>query len=89
MLNFIPVKNNNFQWNTSVSYSTNTNKLVKLVAELNEQINSSKAHSLTPKQLQMVAEIEKLAHSVRDKMRMTYRTVEMRETIPLPPLSSR
>jgi TonB-linked SusC/RagA family outer membrane protein len=30
MLNFVPVKNNNFQWNTSVSYSTNTNKLVSI-----------------------------------------------------------
>ena len=30
MLNFVPIKNNDFQWNTSVSYSTNTNKLVSL-----------------------------------------------------------
>jgi TonB-linked SusC/RagA family outer membrane protein len=30
MLNFVPVKTNDIQWNTSVSYSTNTNKLVSL-----------------------------------------------------------
>ncbi len=30
MLNFIPIKTKDFQWNTSVSYSTNTNKLVSI-----------------------------------------------------------
>ena len=30
MLNFVPVKTNDIQWNTSVSFSTNTNKLVSL-----------------------------------------------------------
>lgn len=30
MLNFVPIKNNNFQWSTSLSYSTNTNKLVSI-----------------------------------------------------------
>src|SRR5674476_1585142 len=30
MLNIVPVKTNDIQWNTSVSYSTNTNKLVSL-----------------------------------------------------------
>jgi hypothetical protein len=66
-----------------------TNKLVKLVAELNEQINKSNAHSLTPQQQQKVAEIEKLAHSVRDKMRMTLRTVEIRDIMATPPFSAR
>lgn len=66
-----------------------TDKLVKLVTELNQQINSSNSRTLTPQQLQMVAEIEKLAHSVRDKMRMTVRTVEMKEVLPLPPFSPR
>ncbi len=60
-----------------------TDKLVKLVTELNQQINSSNAHSLTPHQQQMVAEIEKLAHSVRDKMRMTVRTVELKDIVPM------
>ena len=30
MLNFIPIKTKDFEWNTSVSYSTNSNKLVSL-----------------------------------------------------------
>jgi len=30
MLNFVPVKNKDFEWNTSASYSTNTNKLKSL-----------------------------------------------------------
>lgn len=34
MLNFVPVKTNDFVWNTSVNYSTNTNKLISLSNEL-------------------------------------------------------
>lgn len=34
MLNFVPVKSTDFVWNTSVSYSTNTNKLISLSNEL-------------------------------------------------------
>jgi TonB-linked SusC/RagA family outer membrane protein len=30
MLNFVPVRTKDFEWNSSVSYSTNTNKLVSL-----------------------------------------------------------
>jgi hypothetical protein len=56
------------------SLVADTDRLVKLVAELNAQINSSHASSLTPEQLRTVAEVEKLAHSVRDKMRMTVRS---------------
>ncbi len=55
------------------SMVADTDRLVKLVADLNAQINSSKASSLTPEQLRTVAEIEKLAHNVRDKMRMSVR----------------
>jgi hypothetical protein len=58
------------------SMVADTDRLLKLIADLNEQINSSNAHSLTPQQQRMVAEIEKLAHSVRDKMRMTVRSAE-------------
>jgi hypothetical protein len=56
------------------SMVADTERLVKLVADLNAQINSSKANSLTPDQLHMVAEIEKLAHNVKDKMRMAVRS---------------
>jgi len=56
------------------SMVADTDRLVKLIAGLNAQINSSKASSLTPEQLRTVAEIEKLAHNVRDKMRMSVRS---------------
>lgn len=45
-----------------------TNKLVKLVAELNAEINSAQPTGLSDDQLRKVAEIEKLAHSIREKM---------------------
>jgi hypothetical protein len=50
---------------------TDSDKLLKLATELNNQIAHSNPGSLTPDQLRMVAEIEKLARSVRDKMTMT------------------
>lgn len=50
-----------------------TRKLVKLVTELNAEIANSNAQKLTPEQMRTVAEIEKLAHSVRDKMRISVR----------------
>lgn len=51
-----------------VSYS---DKLFKLATELNNEIAHSNSGSLTPEQLRKIAEIEKLAHNVRDKMTMT------------------
>lgn len=51
-----------------------TDRLLKLVADLNAQINSSNSNALTPDQLRMVADIEKLAHSVKDKMRISVRS---------------
>lgn len=50
------------------SLVSDTNKLVKLTAELNAQINGTHPGSLTGAQLRMVAEIEKLAHTIREKM---------------------
>lgn len=44
------------------------NKLVKLAAELNAEINGKNLGQLTPGQLRKVAEIEKLAHNIREKM---------------------
>ncbi len=51
------------------SMVSDTDKLLKLVTELNAEISSTSPASLTPEQLRKVAEIEKLAHSVKDKMR--------------------
>jgi hypothetical protein len=63
-----------------------TERLVKLVTDLNAQISNSHASALTAEQLRMVAEIEKLAHSVRDKMRMTVRTADFDSTT-VPPFA--
>ena len=45
-----------------------TEKRVKLAAELNEEVNGKNLDQLTPDQLRKVAEIEKLAHNIREKM---------------------
>jgi hypothetical protein len=52
-------------------------KLLKLANELNGEIAQSNTSELTPAQLRMVAEIEKLAHNVRDKMSMSIRGPQM------------
>jgi hypothetical protein len=50
-----------------------TAKLLKLAGELNAEIQSANAGSLTPAQLHKVAQIEKLAHSVKEKMSTSVR----------------
>ncbi len=50
-----------------------TNKLLKLAQQLNAEIGSTNPDSLTPDQLRRIAEIEKLAHSVKDKMSTSVR----------------
>lgn len=49
---------------------TDTNKLLKLAQDLNDEIAAKNAGTLTFDQLRRIAEIEKLAHSVREKMAM-------------------
>lgn len=50
-----------------------TNRLVKLAADLNAQINSGERTQLTPDQVRQLAEIEKLAHRIRDRMSTSVR----------------
>jgi hypothetical protein len=50
-----------------------TNKLLKLAAELNAEVTREHPDSLTAEQLHMLAEIEKLAHNVKDKMSTSVR----------------
>jgi hypothetical protein len=45
-----------------------TNKLLKLARELNAEVASSNSDSFTPDQLRKIAEIEKLAHSIKGRM---------------------
>ncbi len=47
---------------------SDTNKLLKLVQELNNEVTAKNAASLTEDQLHKIAEIEKLAHNVKEKM---------------------
>ncbi|MGA3370585.1 MAG: hypothetical protein ABSC48_02370 [Terracidiphilus sp.] len=57
------------------SMVSDTNKLLKLARELDEEVNSTKPDSLTAAQLRKVAEIEKLARSVKEKMSASARGV--------------
>ena len=57
------------------SMVSDTNKLLKLASELNAEINRENPDSLTPAQLSRLAEIEKLAHRVKDKMSTSVRGV--------------
>lgn len=47
---------------------SDTDKLVKLAQELNTEIESADKDSLSPEQLRKIANIEKLAHNVKQKM---------------------
>lgn len=55
------------------SLVSDTNKLLLLVNELNAEIARANTGSLTPEQLRKVAEIEKLAHNVKEKMSTSVR----------------
>jgi hypothetical protein len=59
------------------SLTSDTARLLKLAAELNQQIAKSNPGQLTAEQLRMVAEIEKLAHNVREKMAMSLRSPQL------------
>jgi hypothetical protein len=61
-----------------------TNKLLKLAQELDAEIGSTNPDSLTPGQLRKIAEIEKLARSVKEKMSTPVRGTPMFEP-ELPP----
>jgi len=52
---------------------SDTNKLLRLANELNSEIARSNTDTLTPSQLHKMAEIEKLAHNVKDKMSTSVR----------------
>lgn len=68
------------------SLVADTNKLLKLAGELNAEINSANTGSLTLDQLQKIIEIEKLAHSVKEKMRTSVRTTPVYAQPLSPPL---
>jgi hypothetical protein len=55
------------------SLVADSDKLLKLAKELNDEVGRSNSGQLSMAQLHKVAEIEKLAHNVRDKMVMSVR----------------
>jgi hypothetical protein len=54
---------------------SDTVKLLKLANELNAEVSSGNPDMLTPGQLRKLEQIEKLAHSVKEKMSMSVRGV--------------
>lgn len=59
-------------------------KLLSLVNELNAEIARDNPDTLGPEQLRKVAEIEKLAHNVKDKMSISVRGMTPFQMPPLP-----
>jgi hypothetical protein len=55
------------------SMVADTNKLLKLAQELQDEIGHTSPDALTPTQLRKVADIEKLAHSIKEKMSTSVR----------------
>ncbi len=48
--------------------ASDTNKLLKLAQELNDDVTTTGTKTFTPEQLHRLSEIEKLAHNIRYKM---------------------
>jgi uncharacterized protein HemX len=53
------------------SMVSDTNKLLKLAKELDAEVRAGNSTALTPAELHKVAEIEKLARNVKEKMTLT------------------
>ena len=67
------------------SMVADTNRLVKLAAELNAEVNGPHPRALSADQLRKVAEIEKLARSIRGKMCTSVKEISQ-PVAPLPPI---
>jgi hypothetical protein len=61
---------------------SDTGKLLKLAHELDSEISSASPDSLTADQIRKLEEIEKLARSVKDKMRESVRGTPVYQTPP-------
>ena len=65
------------------SLVADTNKLLKLARELEDEVDHTNPDTLTPAQLRKVGEIEKLAHSIKEKMSTSVRgTQDFRPAFP-------
>lgn len=54
------------------SMVSDTDRLLKLVKELNSEIENSNPAALTPVQLRKITDIERLARNVKDKMSVSF-----------------
>lgn len=54
------------------SMVSDTEKLLRLARELNQEVESSNPSALTPVQLRKLADIEKLARNVKQKMSISF-----------------
>ncbi len=54
------------------SLVSDTAKLLKLAQELNKEVENSNLETLTPVELRKIADIEKLARNVKQKMSISY-----------------
>jgi hypothetical protein len=54
------------------SMVSDATKLVRLAQELDQEVAANASEGLTPKELREVAEIEKLARNVREKMARSF-----------------
>jgi len=63
-----------------------TEKLVKMAAELNAEIGNANPASYKPEQLRKLSEIEKLARSIKDRMRISLQGISaFPDATPPPP----
>jgi hypothetical protein len=67
------------------SLVADTNKLVKLAGQLNTELAGEHPETLNPDQLRKVAEIEKLARNIKDKMSMSVKELPVFERMPISP----
>jgi hypothetical protein len=63
---------------------SDTNKLLKLAGELNDEVKSTNPEALTAAQLRKLADIEKLAHKVRENMSIPAQVGPVYQEPPLP-----
>ncbi len=66
MLNFIPIQTKNFQWSTSVNFSTNTNKLISLSNDLYKATSSYFTTGYTGEPIQTFTHIVNVGKNIGD-----------------------
>jgi hypothetical protein len=71
------------------SMAEDTEKLLKLARALNDEVEKTHPDALTPSQLHTLAEIEKLAHRVKDKMSYSFMGAPVLREPPRPPGGAR